>query len=121
MTRFALLLLAAAGAFGQQTEVRNPHATPADVGAGAKIFRSHCAQCHGSKGEGGLGPNLTAGVFYHGGTDADLYRNITDGIVGTAMPSTFFDGTQAWQIVAYVRSLSQTVTTSAPPGDPRHG
>jgi putative heme-binding domain-containing protein len=121
MTRFALLLLAATGAFGQQTEVRNPHATPADAGAGAKIFRSHCAQCHGSKGEGGLGPNLTAGVFYHGGTDADLYRNVTDGIVGTAMPGSFFDGTQAWQIVAYVRSLSQTATKSAPPGAPQHG
>jgi len=121
MTRFALLLLAADAAFGQQTEVRNPHATPADAGAGAKIFRSHCAQCHGSKGEGGLGPNLTAGVFYHGGTDADLFRNITDGIAGTAMPSTFFDGTQAWQIVAYVRSLSQMAATAAPAGDPRRG
>lgn len=109
--RFALYLLAAMAAFGQST----------DVAAGAKIFRSHCAQCHGSKGEGGLGPNLTTGVFYHGGTDADLYRNITDGIAGTAMPGSFFDGTQAWQIVAYVRSLSQTASTVAPPGDPHHG
>lgn len=121
MTHLTLLLLTAVAAFGQQIEIRNPHATPADARAGAKIFRSHCAQCHGSKGEGGLGPNLSAGVFYHGGTDADLYRNITDGITGTAMPSSFFDGAQAWQIVAYVRSLSQMAATVAPPGDHRHG
>ena len=42
--RSYLTLLIAAGAFGQQAEVKNPHTTPADVAAGAKIFRSHCAE-----------------------------------------------------------------------------
>jgi len=121
MMRFTLPLLACAAAYAQQIEIRNPHSTSADASAGARIFRSHCAQCHGAKGTGGLGPNLTTGVFYHGSTDADLYRNITDGIGGTAMPGSFFDGTQAWQIVAYVRSISQTPAAAAPGGNSRHG
>ena len=120
--RFTLLgLLFAMVAFGQQSPVSNPHTTAADRAAGAKIFRSHCAQCHGAKGEGGPGPNLATSVFYHGSTDADMYRNITEGIPGTAMPGTFFDGTQAWQIVAYVRSLSETASTAPPKGDAQRG
>ena len=54
------------------TTTRNPLTSPADVAAGAKTFRSHCAPCHGLHGEGGRGPNLASGVFFHGGTDLDL-------------------------------------------------
>lgn len=117
--RLGLPLLAALAASAQQPA--RP-ATATDVAAGAKIFRSHCAPCHGPSGKGGLGPNLTSGVFYHGSTDADIYRNITEGIPGTAMPSTFFDGTQAWQIVAYVRSLNQSsAMATSGSGDASHG
>jgi putative heme-binding domain-containing protein len=104
-----------------QTPVRNPHTTPEDRAAGAKIFRSHCASCHGLKGTGGLGPNLTTGTFFHGATDSDLYTNISDGIVGTAMPGQFFDGTQIWQIVAFVRSLSQAPAAVSTRGNATHG
>ena len=41
-----------------------PKMTADDVTAGAKTFRSHCAECHGLNGEGGRGPNLSDGVFY---------------------------------------------------------
>jgi len=100
---------------------QNPHGTAADIAAGAKIFRSHCAECHGLAGEGGRGPRLTTGVFYHGSTDADLFRNITDGIPGTAMPDVFFSADQVWQIVAYVRSLSAQADATRPPGDASRG
>src|SRR5947209_16329242 len=79
------LVLISVAAYGQPAPAANPRATPADRDAGAKIFRSHCASCHGRNGQGGLGPILTTGVFYHGSTDADLYRNISEGITGTAM------------------------------------
>lgn len=88
---------------------------------GGKIFRSHCAECHGLKGEGGRGPNLTTGVFFHGASDADLHRNVTDGIPGTAMPGTFFSADQVWQVVAYVRTLSQSGSAAKPPGDAARG
>src|SRR6266571_5213891 len=112
-----ILLLVTAGAFGQEAEVKNPHTTAADIAAGAKIFRSHCAECHGLKGEGGRGPNLQTGVFFHGATDADIFLNITDGISGTAMPGVFFSRDQVWQMVAYVRSLSSTGGVNRPSGD----
>ena len=101
------LPLLAVGAFGQQPAIRNPRSTPADVAASAKIFRSHCADCHGLSGEGGKGPNLTTGVFFHGSSEVDLFNNITGGIPNTAMPGVFFSDGQVWQLVAYVRSLSR--------------
>jgi putative heme-binding domain-containing protein len=100
---------------------QNPHTTAADAAAGAKIFRSHCADCHGLNGQGGKGPDLTTGVFYHGGSDAALFKNITDGIEGTAMPGVFFSADQVWQIVTHVRSLAATGSMKKPGGDAARG
>jgi putative heme-binding domain-containing protein len=100
------LFLWAAALLAQQDEVRNPRTSPADVAQGEKTFRSHCSPCHGLKGEGGRGPNLAGGTFYHGSTDADLLRNISDGIDGTEMPGLFYSPDRVWQVVAYIRSLN---------------
>jgi cytochrome c oxidase cbb3-type subunit 3 len=109
--RIAMLLFAATAAFCGQD----------DVSAGAKIFRSHCAECHGLKGRGGRGPNLTTGVFFHGNTDTDLMRNISDGIPGTAMPGVFFSPVQVSHLIAFVRSLSQNGGANKPQGDSLNG
>ncbi len=114
-----ILLIAAAALPGQEAEVRNPRTSLADVAAGAKTFRSHCSPCHGLNGEGGRGPNLAAGRFYHGSSDADLLRNISTGIPGTEMPALFYNADRIWQIVAYIRSLS--AAPAAPVGDPARG
>jgi putative heme-binding domain-containing protein len=37
------------------------------------------------------------------------------------MPGVFFEGTQVWQIVAFVRSLSGSVAASSLPGDAARG
>jgi putative heme-binding domain-containing protein len=116
--RLCLLLLTVGALAAQQ---RNPRDTPADAAAGAKIYRSHCADCHGLKGEGGKGPNLASGVYYHGSTDESLFRTVTDGIPGTPMPGAFFSSDQIWQVVAHLRALARTGSHSAPPGDPRNG
>ena len=108
-----LALGASAAAFAQSTV--------ADREAGGRIFRTHCAPCHGVAGKGGAGPDLTTGNFIHGSTDGDLYRNISEGIPGTAMPDVFFDGAQVWQIVAYVKSLNQQTARVALKGDPARG
>ncbi|HXE12642.1 MAG TPA: c-type cytochrome [Bryobacteraceae bacterium] len=116
MFRVMLFLLAATLS---AEELHNPRTTPADVAAGAKSFHSHCAPCHGYTAEGGRGPNLTTGHFFHGSTDADLFNNITNGIPGTEMPSIFFSPDRVWQIVAYIRSLNGTSAT--PRGDKAAG
>lgn len=100
---------------------QNPRTTPGDVAAGQAIYRSHCAECHGFTGQGGRGPNLTTGVFYHGSSDEELFRNITDGITGTPMPGQFFSSDQIWQVVAYVRSISKPGSAKAPPGNAKAG
>lgn len=103
------------------SQIKNPHTSPQDVAAGAKIFRSHCADCHGLSGQGGKGPDLTTGQFFHGNSDAALLNNISDGIPGTAMPSQFFSPDQVWQVVAYVRTLAQKGTAKAPQGNRANG
>jgi putative heme-binding domain-containing protein len=84
----------------------------ADIVAGAKTFHSHCAPCHGYNGEGGRGPNLAAGRFFHGSTDEDLVRNISQGIPGTEMPALFYSEDRVRQLVAFIRSLE---ASSEPP------
>ena len=116
MRRISIFLWAAA--LAAQHDARPSPATPEDIAAGAKTFRSHCAPCHGLHGEGGRGPNLASGRFYHGSTDADLFTNITDGIPGTEMPGLFHADDRIRQIIAYIRSLS---TTEQPAGDVRRG
>ncbi|MBM3724125.1 MAG: c-type cytochrome [Acidobacteria bacterium] len=101
----SMAILLAALPIVAQEPVRNPHTTPADIEQGAKTFRSHCAACHGFAGTGGRGPNLTTGVFYRGGSDADLLRNISDGIEGTEMPALFYSPDRVWQVIAYLRSI----------------
>lgn len=105
MSRCVLVLWAAV-LLAQQERSNNPRSSAADVAQGEKTFRSHCSPCHGLKGEGGRGPNLASGVFYHGSTDADLLNNISNGIDGTEMPGLFYSPDRVWQVVAYIRSLS---------------
>jgi putative heme-binding domain-containing protein len=93
--------------FGQTGDERSPRMTPEDVAAGAKTFRSHCAECHGLKAEGGRGPSLATGEFYHGSSDAELLKNISEGIPGTEMPALFYSEDRVWQVVAYIRSLNK--------------
>ena len=100
---------------------RNPFTSSSDVEAGGRLYRSHCAVCHGIEGEGGRGTNLTAGMFRHGGTDRDLYNTISVGIPGTEMPGIFFNGRQMWQLVSFVRSLSQGRGAELATGDPEKG
>ncbi len=120
---FATFLFAAAAA--AQSDLtnaipeHNPRTSAADVAAGRETFHSHCSPCHGYNGEGGIGANLAAGYFYHGSTDDDLYRNITQGIPGTEMPGLFYNGDRVWQIVAFIRSLHQPDVK--PPGDAARG
>src|SRR5258705_9127032 len=115
-TLVALIWTASAAA---QQPVRNPRTSPEDIALGAKTFRSHCAPCHGMQAEGGRGPNLASGRFYHGSSDANLLTNITEGIPGTEMPALFYMEDRVWQIIAYIRSLN--AAAERPAGDVSRG
>jgi cytochrome c oxidase cbb3-type subunit III len=120
-TSAVLFALSATALWAQQRPVANPHTSAGDVAAGGRIFHAHCAVCHVPDGTGGRGANLTRGEFRHASSDEDLYNVIADGIPGTEMPGIFFNGTQLWQVVAYVRSLNRRADRTALHGDPAQG
>lgn len=99
----------------------NPYTSADDIGSGKRVYRVHCASCHGADGRGGRGADLASGELYHGATDADLYRNIQDGIPGTEMPANWLDPKRIWQVMAFVRSLSGTESSSPVRGDASRG
>lgn len=105
----------------QEGGQKNPFTSSEDVAAGGRIFRSHCAVCHGVGGTGGRATDLTSGQFRHGSSDEALFRNISEGIPGTEMPAIFYQGQQLWQMVAYVRSLSEKAAKVQAAGDPAAG
>jgi mono/diheme cytochrome c family protein len=73
---------------GQQNPVGG---NPAAIQEGASLFRANCSPCHGLNAQGGgRGPDLTAGRWVHGSTDADIFRTITRGVPGTEMSANGF-------------------------------
>lgn len=104
-----------------QNRSANRSPSAADVDAGGRIYRSHCAECHGLKGEGGRGPDLTRGEYRHGSSDAALARTISRGIPGTQMPGIYHDEYQVQQLVAFVRSLAGGGPRTNPPGNAANG
>src|SRR5262245_15308492 len=65
-------------------------ASPRDLAAGAAIYRSNCARCHGRSGRGALGPDLTTGRFRHAVDNDAMFNVINDGISGTDMPAFYW-------------------------------
>jgi len=110
-------------------QLRNPLAgNHSAATSGEYEFRINCAFCHGLGARGGgRGPDLTRERLRHGSTDADLFRTISQGISGTAMPANGTNGQgvgmtdeEIWEIITYLRSI-QLKTPSKPVGNPRHG
>src|SRR2546426_1512355 len=90
------------------------HGQDDDAAAGERLFRLHCAECHGLDGQGGQGPDLTRGVYRHGSTDPALYQTISKGVAGTPMPATSLSDRQVWQIVRDVRGLAGGARVTGP-------
>jgi cytochrome c oxidase cbb3-type subunit III len=112
--RYSFLILLSSGLAAQEPATPlSPLNSAADIAAGAKTFRSHCSACHGLNGEGGRGPNLASGRFYHGSSDSDLLRNISDGIPGTDMPGLFYSADRIRQVIAYIGSLHSNASSQA--------
>lgn len=52
----------------------------ANLMAGMGVYTASCAACHGAKGEGGVGPNLTDPYWIHGGSIGDVFKTIKYGV-----------------------------------------
>ena len=54
---------------------------------GEKIYAKNCVACHGDKGQGGVGPNLTDEFWLHGGSTKNIFHTITEGVPEKGMIS----------------------------------
>ncbi|NPA43648.1 MAG: cytochrome c [Chlorobi bacterium] len=61
-----------------------PQADP-DLTEGYRLYRSKCLVCHGSIGEGGVGPNLTDDYWKYVTNEEELFQVIKEGRKGTVM------------------------------------
>jgi mono/diheme cytochrome c family protein len=110
-----------------RTAIGPSPAPSGDVARGERLFRVdvRCAQCHGDAGKGD-GPSAAglvdedggpvtlpdfarAGLLFKAGPQAeDVYRVLTTGLAGTAMPSfASLPSTDRWDLAGYVASLNR--------------
>jgi putative heme-binding domain-containing protein len=104
-----------------QQPAGNPFDNPAGRAQGAALFQTNCAVCHGARGEGGRGADLTTGSYKHGGSDSQLFANIRNGIPGTEMPAVRATDAEAWQMAAFVKSLASAGLGEKAAGNPTNG
>ncbi|MCK9426854.1 MAG: c-type cytochrome [Ignavibacteriaceae bacterium] len=60
---------------------------PADLLAGKTTFNKLCSVCHGTKGEGLVGPNFTDDYWIHGGGIKNVFITIKNGVPEKGMVS----------------------------------
>jgi mono/diheme cytochrome c family protein len=78
--------------------------------AGAKIYREHCAPCHGDNAEGRMQgrhyrPNLHSNRMKEA-TPGDLFWLLTNGSLHNGMPSwSRLPEPMRWQVVTYLKFL----------------
>lgn len=82
----------------------------AGVSAGQVLFAKTCVPCHGTKGEGGVGPNLTDDYWLHGGKVADLFKTIKYGYPDKGMQSwqTTYSPVEMQNLASYIKTLRGT-------------
>ncbi len=78
--------------------------------AGKAIYDANCVACHGSQGEGLVGPNLTDGYWVHGGGISNVFRITRDGVPAKGMIAwkTQLNPRQIQEVSSYVISLERT-------------
>ena len=89
---------------------------------GQKIFQTACMACHGGKGEGGVGPNLTDNYWMHGGSINDVFKTIKYGVPDKGMQAweKTYSPSQIKNIASYIKTIVGTNPPNgkAPQGDP---
>jgi len=73
-------------------------------------YIGNCTACHGSEGQGGVGVNLCDNAYKNVSSIADIYKVITEGAKGGAMPAwkSRFSDNERVILAAYVASLRGT-------------
>lgn len=101
--------LAAAGSMVDESNVTFL-SDAATLAKGKEIFDANCTACHASKGEGGVGPNLTDDYYLHGGGIVNTFKTIKYGVPAKGMIpwQDQLSPSQLQQVASYVVSLVGT-------------
>ena len=77
---------------------------------GKEIFAGKCMPCHGDRGQGTVGPNLTDDYWVHGGRPGEIYRTITEGVPEKGMVpwKTQLSPDEIAAVTAYIGTLRGT-------------
>ena len=117
--RTVLLGFLLAAVASAQNPLRNDRSA-ADTGRG--VFRIYCSACHGIRGQGARGPDLTQALAGFAKSDDDLFRIISSGSPGTEMPgfTESLDDENRWRTISYLRSIARPQPVP-PAGNPAVG
>jgi len=92
-----------------------------DLGQGELIFKNVCAACHGQKGEGGVGPNMTDEYWLHGGGIKNVFKTIKYGVPEKGMIAwaSQLKPADMQKVASYILTLKGTnpPNPKAPQGD----
>ncbi len=120
-----VLVLAGIGLVAYFSRAKGPPAVPAEtaqlVQLGKTLYGENCAACHGTSGKGD-GPaaylllprprNFAEGKFKRKNTpprnlpaDADLFKTVSDGLLGSSMPpwKDYLTQEERWALVYYLK------------------
>jgi mono/diheme cytochrome c family protein len=87
---------------------------------GTDVYKDLCAQCHGPKGEGGIGPSLSDPKFQDKYTDQQIFDTINNGHKATSMIAwgEILSSEQIQQLVDFIRQLRKITPTGTPTESP---
>ncbi|MEY4617563.1 MAG: hypothetical protein RJB66_2523 [Pseudomonadota bacterium] len=83
---------------------------PNKIQAGAAVYAGKCASCHGDKGQGLVGPNLTDTAWIHGAKPEEWLVVIAKGVLDKGMPpwEGILKSNEIHEVIAYIDSLKGT-------------
>jgi high-affinity iron transporter len=121
-TELAALNQRFATSLGSEAALDLPKA-PVSLANGAQLYQTNCVSCHGTTGLGdgptaaSLNPKPPAigdAAFMQDVTPAMMFRKISIGVTGTAMPAfSALTPEQRWNVVMYVTSLRHSAAKAA--------
>lgn len=93
----------------------------AAVKAGAEVFQTNCAACHGPQAQGVIGPNLTDNFWLHGNKPTQIVTTISNGVLEKGMPGweKVLGPDRVRKVAAFVMAQKGKNVPGRPPqGDP---
>ena len=91
------------------------------LGSAKSTFTTVCAACHGTNGEGNIGPNLTDDYWLHGCSINEVFKTIKYGVPAKGMVAweKSFSAQKIQELASYVLSLkgSKPANAKEPQGD----